>query len=64
MSRWNITENVIAEIGNQISSVMALYQNIDEIHMAVLDITWVPRHRSLHISITGDVVRARVAAFL
>ena len=26
--------------------------------------SWVPRHKSLHISITGDEVRARVAAFL
>ena len=39
MSRWNITENIIAEIRNQISSAMALSWNVEDIHKAVLGIT-------------------------
>ena len=38
MSRWTITENTTAEIGNQISSAMVLSSNVEEIYMAVLDI--------------------------
>ena len=39
MSRWSITENITAEIGNKISSAMALSQNIEGMHMVVLGIT-------------------------
>ena len=51
------------------SSTMALSRIIQEIHMAVLDQYELvsgpkfPRHRFLHVVITGDEVRARVVAF-
>ena len=38
MSRWNITENITEEVENQISPAMALSRNIEEVHMAVLNI--------------------------
>ena len=36
MSRWNITENIATEIGQNISSDLALSRNIEKIHIAVL----------------------------
>ena len=36
MSRWNMIENIAAKIGKLISSVLALSQNIEKFHIAVL----------------------------
>ena len=36
MSRWNIIENIAAEIGNLISSIIAISRNIEKIPMTEL----------------------------
>ena len=71
MSLWNITENITAEIGDYINYAMALSRNIETINMVVLNIIqyklaaqeFPGTAHFIYISITGDELRPRVAAF-
>ena len=67
LSRWNTMENFAKEIGPE-SVLPWLYLEISRLvivlysgHHAVWvgSLSWAHRHRSLHISVTGDEVRVR-----
>ena len=51
-NRCHIIENIAAEIGNNLSSAMALSLNITEIHMAVSVMVLSPNITEIHMAVS------------